>query len=471
MFKDVCERDGLRFLPLISIAILSACSSDAVNLGGGDMPQITPRGSRCRESTVIDEAVRVTNAGELADLAGCEEIRGGLVIEVFEAANDLSPLAALRVIDGGLQIGAFPDRGNEIWDEAERGELRDQFNRGIEDGYFESLEGLDSLEQVGSLAIAHVEVASLAALSNLRSVSVNTDTRAAGMLDLQFNPNLRSLDGLENVGGIQHLIVNENRSLAELSGIQLGPILSNVNILGSPLLETLDELSLVEYLNTLYLVDLGIRNLDELVSLRQVEFGINLAENAELEQVDALAPLWSAGSVNVRDNPKLARLPAFPDLSTVDAFRVVGNAELAAIALGLPLSIGGPVLRGDPVEPFPRIFEIGENPKLQSVSLSAGLENAQYVAIHENAILGSVDLGSLRHLDTLSITGNPTLGLVAASALETVDWLSIVDNPLLPTAALEMVRTFEAEFSGNAPVPAPTPVPAPDLIPAAAPAP
>jgi hypothetical protein len=469
MLKDSGERDGLRFFPLISIAILSACSSDAVNLGGGDMAQAAARGARCRESTVIAETVRVTNAGELADLAGCEEIRGGLVIEVFEDANDLSALAALRVIDGSLDIGAFPDRGSEIWDDTERHALRVQFNLGIRDGYFETLEGLDALERVGSLVISNVEAASLSPLSNLRSIGTNPDTRAAGRLDLQFNPNLRSLDGLENVAGIQHVILNENPVLEDLAGIQLGPILSNVNILGSPLLVELDELQPVEYLNTLYLVNIGLRNLDALTSLRQIEFGLNLAENAQLEQVDSLAPIWIIGSASIRDNPKLARVPAFPELSRVDSFRVVGNAELETIALDLPPTIGGQMLRGDPVEPFPRVFEIGDNPKLQSVSLSAGLADAQYVAIYDNATLGSVDLGSLQRLDTLSITGNPNLGVVAASALETVDRLSIVDNPLLPTTALEAVRTFEAEFSGNASPPAPTP--APDTAPTPAPAP
>jgi hypothetical protein len=469
MSVDICGADGSRFLSLISIAILSACSGKPVDLGGGDRAQTIETGSRCRESRVIDEAVRVTDAGELADLAGCEEIHGDLVIEVFEDANDLSPLAALRVIDGRLEIGAFPDRANEIW--AERQELLEQFNRGIRDGYFESLDGLDSLERIGSLLISNVQVTSLSAFSTLRSIAANPDTRAAGMLDLRFNPNLRSLEGLENVTGILHLVLDENPVLEDLAGIQLGPIVSNVNILGSPLLENLDELRLVASLNTLYLVDLGVRNLDDLVTIRSIELGIDLAENAQLEQVDALAPMWFTGSVSIRDNPRLARLPAFPELSTVDSFRIVGNAELEAIALGLPPTISGQVLRGDPVEPFPRVFEIGDNPKLQSVSLSAGLEDVQHVAIYENATLGSVDLGSLRRLDTLSITANPNLGAVAASALETVDRLSVVDNPLLPTATLETVRTFEAEFSGNAPAPAPTPVPAPDPIPAPAPAP
>src|SRR5262245_59057885 len=88
------------------VALTLACSNGDVNLGGGIVTQSL--GSlRCGESTRIEGDVRVENQSQLEQLAGCEEVGGDLLIERFEGA-DLSPLASLRAVEGGLVLGVDP---------------------------------------------------------------------------------------------------------------------------------------------------------------------------------------------------------------------------------------------------------------------------------------------------------------------------------------------------------------------------
>ena len=67
-----------------------------------------------------------------------------------------------------------------------------------------------------------------------------------------------------------------------------------------------------------------------------------------------------------------------------------------------------------------------------------------------NALLASIDFGSLRSLDTLEIDDNPALASIERGALERVDILTVLNNPLLPLAPLSEVRTFESVMRGNA---------------------
>src|SRR5262245_9708078 len=87
---------------------IGACTDENVSLGGGSVGQTIERGARCSESTVLTGLVRAKTQADIEDLAGCEEIDGDLRIEVFAGA-DLSPLSALHVVDGALEIGAYPD--------------------------------------------------------------------------------------------------------------------------------------------------------------------------------------------------------------------------------------------------------------------------------------------------------------------------------------------------------------------------
>jgi hypothetical protein len=441
---------------LAAVPLLAACTTDTVPLGGGNVSQRLELGSRCGESPVLDATVRAQSQADLDALAGCEEIAGDLIVQVFEGA-DLRPLSALRVVGGSFQLGAGPDFGNDAVDEEVASALQAQFDRGIEAGYLPSLEGLESLERTGNLEVSFVTAPSLAVFANLRNIGSHDDASLAGRLTLLNNPNLTDLQGLTQVRGLLDLVLVDNPALEDLEGIVLSEGTRNINILGSPLLTELGELAPVFNLNTLYLVGLGIRNLDELQNLRALGY-LEVGENPELENVDGLAQLSNASSLSFELNPKLLRLPAFVDLYSVGSLRALNNAELVSIDLDLPLPIaGGEVVQGEDLETGPSVIEIAANGKLQSISLAAGLTKVQHLAIYDNPSLASIDLGSLRRLDKLSIQDNERLAQIDLGDLQTVDSLAVIDNPLLSSVELGNVRTFESVLSGNAAEPAPVP--------------
>jgi hypothetical protein len=449
MSNIACVRNSLRWLTCMPL--LAACASDTVPLGGGDLRPPLPAGSRCSESPVLTGAVHVSNQAELAALAGCEEIEGDLIIEVFQGA-DVSPLASLRTVGGDFQLGAYPgsDRDNIEGDEID--ELQRTFQLGLRYGYLPSLAGLESLERTGNLQIAHISAPSLSVFANLRNIGSHGDVSRAGWLRLEDNAGLVDLRGLENARGIGDLILLDNPAVESLDGLVEVSTLQNLNILNSPQLSELGQLASIGSLNTLILDNVGVRNLDDLQHLGEVT-ELSLTNNPELEHVDSLSHFYGTSLV-FQDNPRLVRLPAF-DRGSVDTLLVIGNAELSAISLALPTpSSGGLNLQGVKVEVRPHVLEITENPKLQTISLAAGLRLAQYVAIYENAALTSIDFGSLQDLDTLLVNDNPRLTQAGRGELQTIDSLIVTGNPLLSTVELEGVHTFEKKVLRNAPAPA-----------------
>jgi hypothetical protein len=107
-------------------------------------------------------------------------------------------------------------------------------------------------------------------------------------------------------------------------------------------------------------------------------------------------------------------------------------------------------VQGDLIELSIDVIEIGDNPLLGSLSIDSGVTSAQVLAVYSNAALSSINLGPLRRLDRLIISGNPALESVALGDLQTVDSIAVHENSGLSTAELRLVPTFEGAFSGNA---------------------
>ncbi|MEO8182459.1 MAG: hypothetical protein ABI895_26785 [Deltaproteobacteria bacterium] len=435
------------------IPLLAACASDTVPLGGGALPQPLAAGSRCIDSRVLDASVLVSNQAALDALAGCEEIEGDLIIEVFADA-ELSPLASLRAVGGDLQIGAYPGSTREGYVD-ELPDLGDQFERGVEHGYLPSLAGLESLERTGNLQISHISSPSLSVFAGLRSIGSHRDASRAGRLVLDDNAGLVDFHGLENTRGINDVILTANPALEALDGLVLGQSLQHFSISDSPRLTELGLLAPLGSLNTLSLSGTGVRNLDDLQNLISV-LDVSLSDNLELENVEGLSQLWIVESLSFRRNPRLARLPAFAEASALRSFVAIDNPELGAIALQLPPPPDGErVVHGRYIAIGPGVIEIAQNAKLQTISLAAGLPLAQDVAIYDNASLASIDLGTLKSLDSLSLTDNDRLTRLDLGALQTINYLMVIDNPLLSTVELERIRTFEQLVLRNAPALAP----------------
>ncbi|MEY4551665.1 MAG: hypothetical protein RL685_7860, partial [Pseudomonadota bacterium] len=330
-------------------------------------------------------------------------------------------------------------------------------------GYLPSLHGLEALERVGDMELYYIAAPNLTAFESLRSVASHADGAFAGQLYL-YKTHMISLEGFERVRDVRQLVLVDNFELESLSGISIGSGAIHLNILGSPLITDLSDMAAARGLNTLLLTGTGIKNLDPLAQMTDIET-ISLSQNPELENIDGIGGLLYIGELFVYSNPKLTHLPALADVFGLDAVTVMDNAELQRISFEFPSISEGRSLRGEPLIESADYFDIGGNPKLEVLSIGGGLTLASHVVVYDNASLTSIGLGNLRKLDTLDVADNAALTTLVAGELQTVDSLSVTNNPLLSTAPLDGVRTFESELRGNAdgavpPAPA-TPLPAP----------
>ncbi|HTV20153.1 MAG TPA: hypothetical protein VMG12_15825, partial [Polyangiaceae bacterium] len=189
----------------LPVLLALACSNGDVNLGGGLVALNLAAESRCAESARLEGNVTVENQSQLEELAGCEEIGGDLFVEFFQGA-DLSPLASLRAVDGTLFLGVPSPIQPEDPEEQYAYAMQRQY------GYLDSLHGLEALESVGTLALDSVRVEDFSDLESLRSIDEG--------LSIYTAPNLKRLTGLERAA------------------------IANLSIIDSPLLETLDGLTL-----------------------------------------------------------------------------------------------------------------------------------------------------------------------------------------------------------------------------------
>jgi len=285
-------------------------------------------------------------------------------------------------------------------------------------------------------------------------VSSHYSGSLAGQIYISGAKNLVDLSGLENATGVATVTLADNPVLASLHGLRVGTVLAQLSLSADPQLSNLDALTSLESINDLYLTDIGVRNLEALATLNYAQGGLALMDNAQLENIDAIAPLQSAASLVFEGNPKLASLPAFPNLQQLEYFKVVGNARLETVSVDFPSLANLNLVHDDIVELSASVIEIGGNAALESIELPSGFTAAEILSIYDNENLTRVDLGSLRRLNNLSISGNPKLSELALGELQTVDSLSVRFNPLLPTAELAGVRTFESSFEQNADDPA-----------------
>jgi hypothetical protein len=330
-------------------------------------------------------------------LLGCEEISGSLTANVFED-TDLAPLAQLRAVGGSLIIGGLPELGN--FDEealaAYQAEL-ERLDQIIADGWLSTLHGVEALERVGSLSLLGIGTSDLTGFESLQTISAHRDGARAGSLTIA-NTRLEDLSGLEGVSGVGAIDIETSPALVSLDGLNVG--------------DTLD-----------------------LVQLRDVPALSDASALSEVETIQLAAIIWNTGLENMDD---------FASLS------VTGNASLGSVSINVPNLFKASLVQNDFVELSIDVIEIGDNPRLESLSVDTGVTAAQVLAVYSNTNLASIDLGTVRRLDRLLILGNLALESVALGDLETVDSIAVHENPGLSTAELRGVPTFEGAFSGNA---------------------
>lgn len=452
------------------LAALPGCASEGVDLGGGTVAQELRRGSRCADSAIVEGDVLVAGQADLASLEDCEEIRGELTIQLFPAA-DLSPLHALRVVEGTLSVGqeaASVAFAAADFDPEEVEALAAQDAELLANGWLASLAGLEGLERVGALFLEGTSVSDLSALEQLRVIggqvarTGNVLSLETGSLSLIANRSLVDLQGLESVRGVDALLIVDSPSLQSLSGIVLEPELTAVNLSDAPELVDLSALSPLVNVISLTLSGLGVADLSALSSLQTAEL-IGIHGNPALVDASGLATLVRAASVAFSQNAALRRLPSFGQWFFVpDELLILDNPVLETVALDFG---GFPATRlvdgSEHVVPT-NVVEIRGNAGLSSVSIPAhparedgaangGLTSVDFFLLSDNPSLSSVDFGGLRRAGVLSIANHASLDSVTLGSLARVEELLVTNNPQLSAAVFDGVATFERTLSGNLP--------------------
>ena len=140
-------------------------------------------------------------------------------------------------------------------------------------------------------AASSTDITDISALSSIQSIS--------GRLEIKFNDNLQSLQGLEQITEVTNLIIAENNALTSLNG--------------------LNGLTNIEYL--------GISNNDQLTSIAQLgnvsSLGTTrIANNPLLASLNGLENITSLGAIILRNNPLIGDLQPLSNLTELTELHI-----------------------------------------------------------------------------------------------------------------------------------------------------
>jgi len=438
---------GIRrvYVAALAPSLLAACSGDVVSLGERQDEIAVPPHSRCQTSTTLEGPVRIESQEQLDTLEGCEIIAGDLDIVAFPTAS-LRSLHALTRVEGRVKIGGYipvrPTDGERPVEESLHGD-RAAYEASIV-SWLPSLEGLEQLETVGSLAIT-APVRSLQPLSGLRRI----DTRFLNV----SSPVLESLAGLEAIGELEHLGVQGGK-LRDISAVRLSEEMESLSVhapilaldasalreaehisLAYTELEDLDTFENLGSVDSLTIVsNARLRNVDGLGNVRYI-VDLTVAENGQLESLGGAFPLlYWLRTLQIGDNPILTELPSFPSFDD---------------GTGLPVPDDGPEWRSFINMEF---ISLHGNDRLQHFTMPAKWRTATTVAI-SGTLLETIDFANMQSIGTLIVEANPLLSGVNLGALSSVAFLDLNSNDVLSPTVFDGVSTVERNIARNAPAP------------------
>ena len=241
-----------------------------------------------------------------------------------------------------------------------------------------------SLHTLDGLGLTHVnwlEIKNNPQLTSIAGLSTVTSADPASAVVISNNPLLISVDGLAGLSSLGGLILQDNASLADLSGTSA--ITSIDGIEGSLVIANNDALT----------------DLDDLNNLGAVN-GLAIVDNAMLSSISGLSNLTDAGmssgspfglggTVTIERNPSLASLAGLSGLSAVaGGLSIVDNDALTDLD---PLA--GIAAVGDAGSSA--VLDISENDSLTDIT---GLANVQGVTF---AVAVQFNI-SLRHCSILA---------------------------------------------------------------------
>jgi uncharacterized membrane protein len=201
-----------------------------------------------------------------------------------------------------------------------------------------------------------VKKTSLADLSGLRGIIT-----VAGNVDIEDNPALVSLEGLNGLRRTSKVSLFRNASLASLSALSRLDTLMSLQVYVNPALSNLSGLQSVASLSWAEVVNnAGLTSLAGLDSVASAYSYIDVRQNPLLMNLSGLGSLASVGNlVQITDNPQLQSLQGLGKLTTIGStLRVMRNGELDDLKGLAKLKSTG-------------TFQVSDNPQLDSCNVAA----------------------------------------------------------------------------------------------------
>lgn len=403
---------------LLSLGVLLAACSDAPLSVGSN--EVTLEHGACGNG-IVTSSVTVKQQADADALLDCSEIQGDLSITA-PADVSLAALGSLRIVHGGVLIENLA-----------------------------SLAGLEALEQVNVLDLEHLAAQDLAPLAGMKRVAWDPDSKRAsgGYLSIIDCNYLKDLTGLDNLRDWSDLNVVSNAALESLSGLQAPREVDSVLIDLSPQLSNIDALRTIQQAQAFGLSGTSVERFRRF-GLRTVG-SLTLEQNPALLDLQGLIQLGTIGDLVIRNNDSLKDVQ-LPLLRSCDSISITENPVLETVPayatdstqLNPPELVDAPIVFG-----WPRLYEVGNNPRLTAVAAPSSYANVQMVAIWGNPSLTGLDLRYLAQADALIIKDNTTLEQLQLDQLASVDNLQVINNPALTTSAFSSVHTFSSTISGN----------------------
>jgi uncharacterized repeat protein (TIGR01451 family) len=289
------------------------------------------------------------------------------------------------------------------------------------DNFYSNYPGCDSFE--GSIFIDGQDISNLDGLRALAQIK--------GELSIQNCPELKDLDGLNNLVTTGTFYLSANHNMKSLQGLdKLKMVEGDLDIAFNDALETIGSFNRLNVVaGNLSIRSNGmLRDLAGFSSLESIGQILNISANRSLVQLNGLGQLTEADSIYLVGNAKLSQLNGFHRLKTVGkSFRIQDNHALTSLSeldslqavgrsfiiasntsltdLGLLRSlatVGGDFsIRLNPalihidgvekLETIGKTFEIGFNNALVDIN---GFDHLSFVGkdfnIYENAMLTSI---------------------------------------------------------------------------------
>ena len=346
-------------------------------------------------------------------LLGCERIAGDLELRVF-AGIDESPLLTLHTVEGGLSVyaGAQSEHG---------------------------LDGLRSLEHVGSLLLDGLELQDLEPLGQLRSIGNPSQAQSFELtgapsergLEISNCSGLMSLHGLSALEYVQRIHLNANPDLVSVAGLDNVRFVEELSSVDCPLLDLqgLEQLSV----RSLSLFTTALTSLDGLGHAPRL-FHLTLISNTALASLEGGAFPARMAEIQIEDSDALLNLEGLEGLRELDALTIT-SSDLGRSSL---TSLAG--LEG--LEHVSSFLLSGVTSLARLSGLDALLHVEQF-QLGNSALRDLTGMPSLRHIGDLFVLTAPAL--TGLQGLDDVSinnlWLS--DVPLPTLAGLEQVQLVD----------------------------